>query len=340
MKYRAAIEEALKAWHAIHFHWLKSAESKAAATLLRHLIDSNPYDDVLKQAVEWFTDQCNEAFQYQTVTYSRLKLTSALYVQLNTHLKSAEKPDLKPVAGSSSSSVPSAMRMGGSVAPASRPSSSGLGLGLAPASASASATGPSLSSSSGVQPVEVQVRKYEKIWGTITVTDIPTAQHGVYEHTKDDPITTQQKGSASAVVEITLKIKGKPLNAPEFWVLLGGMVLKSKFGRCFSCAAAAVHTLIHDEYFDRYEMTVMGTEKYDHYFVCVGESMGEIKSGLGTAIDIWQANLSNKPDAYAHSPAKTFLYWSEAQIICDIPKTRRAEFRKLVKTRNSIEHPD
>ncbi|MDT9678667.1 hypothetical protein F6R97_29685 [Pseudomonas sp. JV414] len=333
MKYRATIEEALKAWHAIRFHWLKSAESKAAANILRQLIDSSPYDNVLKQAVEWFTDQCNEAFTYQNVTYSRLKTTSALYVQLNTHLKSAEGPDLAPVASSSSSSVPTAIRMGSSVAPVSRPSSSGLGL------APASAAGLSLSSSSGVRPVELQIRKYEKLWAKITVTDIPTKKHGVYNYTKDDPITTQQKGSASGVVEITLRIAGKPLEAPEFWVLLGGMVLESTFGRCFSCAAAAVHTLVHDEYFDRCEVVIMGTKKYDHYFVCVANTLGEIKSGEGIAIDIWQANLSKKPDAYAHSPANTFRYWPKAEIICVIPQSRRTEFRELVKTRNNIEHP-
>ncbi|MEO4049209.1 hypothetical protein AAFN46_19245 [Pseudomonas sp. CAU 1711] len=314
MKYRVAIENALTAWDGIWFHWNKSEESRSAAMILRRLMTDSPYDDELCKAVDWFLGASDVEFTYVR-SFSPLKTSSALYTQLTDHLKSADPPQLKPV-----------------VVRETRPVRR-----QAPTQSSVQVRStPVVTSSPSKLPL--QILRHQDAWKNIKITDIPTGKHGRYEHTSDDFVTNQQKASAAGVVQIQLGIKGKSLQIPAYWIELGRMVHVSKKGRCFSCAGAAVFTLTQDEYFDNYELAIMGNAKYDHYFVCVGSSIGEIKSGLGTAIDIWQANLNGTTDVYAKSPAKEFMYWKGAEFTCVIPKESRQALRAFILERVQIEH--
>ncbi|MGY2197114.1 hypothetical protein [Pseudomonas gingeri] len=323
MKYRTAIENALRAWDGIWFHWNKSDASKAAAMILRRIIGEDSYDDQLKAAVDWFLGRSQEPFHYM-YAFDALKTTSSLYAQLDAHVGASdvEPANLKPVV------QPSAARLQRRPVRVQQTPTVVAGTSLATAS----------SSSPKKSSIAVQLMRYQEVWKTIKITDIPTGKHGRYEHTADDPTTTMQKGSAAAVIKKQLNIKTNALKAPAYWVELGRMVFKSKKGRCFSCAGAALFTLTNDEYFDNYEIVVMGNKKYDHYFVCIGSTLGEIEAGLGTAVDIWQANLADTPDVFAKSPAKDFMYWNGAQIICSIPRDQRQLLRDFVIEREKIEH--
>lgn len=314
MKYRTAVENALRDWEGIWFHWNKSYESSAAASIIRRLISDSRFDDELRGAIDWFLGRSDVEFSY-VIAFARLKSTSALYAQLTSHLATADPPELKPVVVRPTRTT---------TRPVPRQSTVRV------------VSTPVVATSSSSLPL--QILRYQDTWKNIKITDIPTGRHGRYEHTADDWVTNQQKAAAAGVVEIQMGIKGKTLQTPEYWIELGRIVHVSKKGRCFSCAGAAVCTLTQDVYFDNYELVIMGNPKYDHYFVCVGSSAGEIKSGLGTAIDIWQANLEGAADAYAKSPAKTFMYWKSAEIICVIPKDQRQGLRDFIKKREKIEH--
>ncbi|AZD29211.1 hypothetical protein [Pseudomonas chlororaphis] len=348
MKYRAAIEAALQAWEGIWFHWRKSEASKSASVILHRLIADSPYDDQLQEAVNWFLGKSDQPFHY-VVSFAKLSTDSALFAQLTNHLQNAEPPNLRPVLvmhGSSASRpqqpASSAPRAGSGlvVAPQAASSNSVPVLGAQPAASSSIPVVTARAASSGSEnTVELQIRKHQRIWQAIEITDIPTGKHGRYIHTADDPLTTQQKGSAAAIVKKQLKFTGNAFAVPAYWIELGRLVFKYKKGRCFSCAGAALYTLTLDQFFDIYELAVMGTRKYDHYFVCVGTTMGQITSGLGSAIDIWQSNLSGSSDVFAHTPAKDFMYWKDAEIICLIPRSERQALRTFVAQREEIEHP-
>lgn len=319
MKYRTAVENALRDWEGIWFHWSKSYESRAAVSIIRRLITDSRFDDELCAAIDWFLGRSDVEFSY-VIPFARLKITSALYVQLTSHLVSADPPELKPVVVRPTRTTTR-----------HAPRQSTVRVVATPVVAT-----PVVATSSSSLPL--QILRYQDTWKNIKITDIPTGRHGRYEHTADDWVTNQQKAAAAGVVEIQMGIKGKTLQTPEYWIELGRIVHVSKKGRCFSCAGAAACTLTQDVYFDNYELVIMGNPKYDHYFVCLGSSVGEIKSGLGTAVDIWQANLSGAADAYAKSPAKDFMYWKGAEFICMIPKDQRQALRDFISKRQRIEH--
>ncbi|WP_207283132.1 hypothetical protein [Pseudomonas sp. FW300-N2F2] len=323
MKYRIAIENALRAWDGIWLHWNKSDASKAAAMILRRIMGEDQYDDQLKAAVDWFLGKTQVPFSYM-VAFDALKTSSALYALLDAQVGASdvEPANLKPVV--QPSSAPLQRR------PVRRQQT--------PITIAGSSLAVASSSAPKKSNIVVQLMRYQDTWKAIKITDIPTGTHGRYEHTADDSTTTMQKGSAAAVIKMQLGIKTNALEAPAYWIELGRMVFKSKKGRCFSCAGAALFTLTNDEYFDTYEIAVMGNKKFDHYFVCIGSTLGEIEAGLGTAVDIWQANLANTPDVFAKSPAKDFMYWKGAKIICSIPRDQRQSLRHFAREREEIEH--
>ncbi|WP_223487437.1 hypothetical protein [Pseudomonas sp. A-RE-19] len=333
MTYREAIDQAIKAWDSIRWHINKSEQSKSAAFVLRLLLKIQGDDRLLKQAIDTFLGACLEAFNYSGVSYVQLKPTSALYANLNKYTREANPPILSlPVVTSSSSprlGIPTV-----AIAPSRPP----VGLNVASSSSSSPATSSSSSSSQDPSALLVQISRHQAEWSKIAITDLPTGKHGVYKYTDDNKYADIPRGVVSGLLKREPIIDKQGLRAPEFWALFGAIVMRApkKFGRCLHCSAAVVHSLVFDQFFDNYEIAVMGSTEYDHYFVCVGSSLGVIQTGLGIAIDVWDSNNPAKPSSTSTHPlAKNFTYWSEAglEILCPIPTVSRAALRLFVKTK-------
>lgn len=314
MKYRDAIAAAIREWDNIRFHWNKSEASKKAVVILGRLIDESPYDDRLIRAIDWLMGVSNERFSY-VVPLPQLKKDSALYIKLAEKLKTAELPALTPIV---TSNIQQNSRSRVSLARI-RPQPNR-----------------DLYSATSKTDMPLQISKHQNIWKKIGITDRPTGQHGRYEFTPDDFISTSQKGAAAGVVKKQFGTKDF-LKDARYWIELGRMVIKSNKGRCFSCAGAAAYTLINDECFDVSEIAIMGSKGYDHYFICVGQSMGEIEAGSATAIDIWHANLKEGRSFFT-TPARNFAYWEDAEIICQIDKSARSSLRAFAKEREQTEN--
>lgn len=333
MTYRESIDQALKTWDSIPWHFNKSEQSKSAAFVLRLLLNTPGDDRLLKQAIDTFLGACLEAFNYSGVNYVQLKPTSALYANLNKYTREANPPILSlPVVTSSSSPRP------GIPAVAIAPSLPPVGLSVASSSSSSPAVSSSSSSSQDVSALLVQINRHQAAWSKIAITDLPTDEHGVYNSTEDDKFTHVPRGITSGILKKEPAIDAKGLEAPEFWALLGAIIMRAdkKFARCLGCSAAVVYSLVFDEFFDNFEIAVMGSKKFDHYFVCVGPTIGKIEAGLGIAIDVWDSNNpAKRSSTSAHPIAKNFTYWSRSRldIVCSIPTESRTALRLFVKTR-------
>ncbi|HEX8430979.1 MAG TPA: hypothetical protein VF625_06815, partial [Longimicrobium sp.] len=153
---------------------------------------------------------------------------------------------------------------------------------------------------------------------------------------EDDFQTTIQKGMASTpVVKKTGCSKDKVLEQPEYWALLGRMVLKSRKARCFSCAAAAVYSLVMDPECDSLVIASVANESFDHHFVVVAKSEGDLKAGRAYAIDIWQANLDKS--SYVQS-LDTFRYTKgKTKVFCLLMPEERAGLRAWVETAGKVD---
>jgi len=140
--------------------------------------------------------------------------------------------------------------------------------------------------------------KYKSEWSKIEITDIPIeGVVGRYKSTDNDKYTTQPRAFAKGMVEKDDK-STKAVHKPEFWVILGGMIMNKKgdkFGRCVDCSAAVVYMLVNDHTYDRLVISVIGKETYDHHFVYVG-TPDDVENGNGWVIDVWQANLNLEND--------------------------------------------
>ncbi|MCP1445889.1 hypothetical protein J3D54_005021 [Pseudomonas sp. GGS8] len=336
MTYREAIDQAIKAWDSIRWHINKSEQSKSAVHVLRLLLKTPGDDKLLRQAIDTFLGTCHEAFNYAGVNYVQLKPTSALYANLDKYIKGANPPLISlPVVASSSSPRPG-------IPPVAITSAlPSVGLSVASSSSSSpavSSSSPASASSRDTSALLVQISRHQAEWSKIAITDLPTGKHGVYKYTDDNKYADVPRGAVSGLLKREPKIDEQGLRAPEFWALFGAIVMRApkKFGRCLHCSAAVVHSLVFDPFFDNCEIAVMGSTEYDHYFVCVGSSMGKIRTGLGIAIDVWDSNNPAKPSSTSTHPlAKNFTYWSEAglEILCPIPTESRAALRLFVKSR-------
>jgi hypothetical protein len=336
--YREAIEAALTEWDNIWFHWNKSQESRNAVFMLRRVMRDDVYDDRLKQAVDFYMGY-NPAPVTLELPLVQISTGSALYAKLTDKLAHCDPPVLQPprasgrtgrVARVTAPAPDTSVRITNRLVPAPQAASSSR---VVPVQARPSA------STSRTGGLEANIRKHEAEWSSIEITDIPTGEYARYEHTASDFGTTTQKAAAAGVVRRYFGVigTGEVLTHPGYWMELGRIVMKSKIGRCFSCSAAAVFTLVSDPAFDELTLMVMGSKKSDHYFVCVGTSAGAINAGNGTAVDIWQANLNKDPNSMCKTPCSSFMYWRGAMPICEIPTDKRTALRKFAAKREEEE---
>ncbi len=143
---------------------------------------------------------------------------------------------------------------------------------------------------------------------------------------KIDSLLTRAKRKAGWDVEGT-----KALEVPDYWVEVGRLALQSEYGRCFSCAGAAIFKLAMNPAFDDAVIESVGSPDFDHHFVFVGRSNAgstEPPTNPKTlVIDVWQANQGGDPPA---TTWETFTYneSSSVKIFAVLRPKDRAELRK------------
>ncbi|HWC00900.1 MAG TPA: hypothetical protein VG672_29540, partial [Bryobacteraceae bacterium] len=305
-----------------------------AVVMLRFEIrNDHRYDDGLKEAVDWFMGRSANQYSYLGINYDQLKTDSALYRHLHDELANADPPVLKPAAtttrsrttrpvlAASASSGHSTVRRTAVVTTAPRETSLASDVGT-------------VSTLSAIPKVSAEPKKatnslseaivlmHSSAWRKIKITNVPTDTPGRYNYTEQDKAATNLQGSAMAI--------GKKQDNPRFWVELGRLTLINKFGRCLHCSGAAVYSLVLDPRFDNYIIAVQGNVSYDHHYVLLGTE-GDIATGDGYVIDIWDANLNLTTPL---SKAREYRYRNgEHKVFCMFLPEGRAELRKFALER-------
>jgi hypothetical protein len=172
----------------------------------------------------------------------------------------------------------------------------------------------------------------------IRVTDIPVGP-GLYNHTPEDRYALEDRATALAELGPTLH----PQNDPRFWLRLGRHVMTARadthrYGRCYSCASAVIHTLVADAAFNDYMIEHVASTNYDHHLVLVGRSNANGVSNAGLAdgwdqwkwsaviVDAWQANIPPATtnfaslahqNQYAQSPLTWYCAYTPANRAAD-----------------------
>lgn len=268
-----AVDEAIRRWNDVWFHWNKSQQSKNAVMALQNLMARSMYEDELLAAVTWLIGQSATPFNYKGLRLDPLKSDSALATYLGEEFAKVDRaPNLRPRPTTSTTS--------------SRATSSTTGRTTDVPKKTTPKTPVSRSSAPRYLS---SLARHARDWAGIEITDIPTDTPGVYKYTKNDQQTTTMKGTAAAKLAMTHK-KKDIVDLPEYWAELGRLVSKHRMGRCYSCAALVVYTLVMDPTYDELVIAVMGNVDYDHQFVLIG-TMAEVESKKGYVIDIWQSNL-------------------------------------------------
>jgi len=143
----------------------------------------------------------------------------------------------------------------------------------------------------------------------IEITDQPTGAAGQYAFTDGNAYS---EGDRNLAIGETPEGGGKKQNEPRYWLRLGRRVLTAQqdgkcYGRCFSCAAAVIYTLVTDPAFDKLLIEHVGSIGYDHHLVLVGRPNATDTAGTGlsdreswmtktVAVDVWQGNLNGNDD--------------------------------------------
>jgi hypothetical protein len=296
--YREAILKAIRRWKGIWFHWNKSTQSIDAVTALEGTEGVTIYDDELSAAVRWLLGQSETQFYYKGVGLKQLKVDSSLYSYLNEELEKASSgPELKPkIIVTQTKTVEKKEKK-------------------------------KEKKKETKKNVLSLLKRHSKEWSGIEITDEPTDKPGVYKYTEKDKQTTNIKGSAA--VKLKDKVAYNEITeAPEYWAELGRLVAKHKFGRCYSCAALAVYTLVMDTSYDDLLIAVVGNEAFDHQFVVVGTE-SDISEQKGYAIDIWQSNVDGKTPFVM--PVNENIYSKGAKLACVLHPEDRAKVRDFVK---------
>jgi hypothetical protein len=120
----------------------------------------------------------------------------------------------------------------------------------------------------------------------------------------------------------------------DYWVELGRRAKNAEYGRCFTCAGVAVHSLVMNPAFDRLTIESVGAVGYDHHFVLVGRTGGEVGSATPPAmdskalvIDVWQANQGGTPPATTWADF-TYNKETELKVFSVMRPQDRAALRK------------
>ncbi|MCX6599616.1 MAG: hypothetical protein NTV70_24950 [Acidobacteria bacterium] len=146
-------------------------------------------------------------------------------------------------------------------------------------------------------------------WSNIEVTDLPTGVPGEYNFSAGNVFSEGDRNVAIQEMGHGAEVQ---LNK-QYWLRLGLKVLTPqsngiRYGRCFSCAAAVIYSLVRDQTFDDYTIEHIGSTDFDHHLILVGRSNanGVSEAGLadgwdqwkwtGVIIDVWQARLNGNAD--------------------------------------------
>lgn len=136
-----------------------------------------------------------------------------------------------------------------------------------------------------------------------------------------------------------LKDKAK-LATGDYWVEIGKLVKKEDYGRCFSCAGLAIEGLVMNPAFDRYTIESVGACGFDHHFVLLGRTGGDVGSTTPPdasdtttlVVDIWDGNQQKKPPMRLWSQ---FTYNAETKlkVYCVITPEERTALRERALAR-------
>jgi hypothetical protein len=108
------------------------------------------------------------------------------------------------------------------------------------------------------------------------------------------------------------------------------------YGRCFSCAAAVIYTLMMDPAFDEYLFEHVGAISYDHHLVLLGRPNAAGVKGEGlddrkawatktVVVDVWQGNLNGNDDFVSLASMNTYAA-ARLRFFCAYPvRTRSAD---------------
>lgn len=333
MTYREAVEEAIRKWEGIWFHWNKSAESQGAVGLLRWEIRNDRYDDDLKRAVDWFMGLSAVQYSVMGINYAQLKTDSALYRHLHDEMANADPPLLKPVTTTARPRTARSVQTA-SILPSPSTSRPRTVVTTPPVASTSASVVTSVSTVSAVPKKSAEPKKattslseavvlmHNSAWKKIRITNQPTDTPGRYKYTDEDKGATQLSGAALAI--------GKKQESPNFWVELGRLALSNKFGRCLHCAGAAVYSLVLEPMLDDYVIAVQGNTDYDHHYVLLGTE-GDLAKDDGYVIDIWHANLNSTTPL---SKAKNYHYREGGhKVFCIFLPQDRAELRSFALSR-------
>ncbi len=156
-----------------------------------------------------------------------------------------------------------------------------------------------------LRDLRAAIASHNAEWSPIVITDEPTGVPGQYHFTAANMFS---EGDRNLAVQATGGAHVQ--NNPDYWLDLGIRVITPQadthcYGRCFSCAAAVIYTLVRDARFDDYTIEHIGSIAFDHHLVLVGRSNadGVSEAGLnaghsqwkwtGVIIDVWQENIAH-----------------------------------------------
>ncbi|MDI1443675.1 hypothetical protein [Polyangium sp. 6x1] len=177
----------------------------------------------------------------------------------------------------------------------------------------------------------------------IEITDRPTGVPGAYDFTAGNVFAEQDRNHANID---TTEVRENKQYEPKLWLRLGRRVVTPQtdgkgYGRCFSCAAAAIYKMVMDPAFDDYMIEHVGAEDYDHHLVLVDRPSATGVNGNGlndgkaawlssaAAIDVWQGNLNGNTKYASIASDNVYVAGSTLKWFCAFPPSRRALDREF-----------
>lgn len=191
-----------------------------------------------------------------------------------------------------------------------------------------------------LQDIRAKIGPHINTWRTIEITDQPTGVPGQYNFTVGNHYAEADRNQANLD---TNEVQDNKQNHPNYWLRLGRRVVTAqvdnkRYGRCFSCAAAVIYSLVTDPSFDEYMIEHVGAIEYDHHLVLLdrANATGNSSNGLNdqraswmstaVVIDVWQGNLNGNTNyvdiAAGNQYAQANLRW-----FCAFPPNQRAADR-------------
>jgi hypothetical protein len=198
-------------------------------------------------------------------------------------------------------------------------------------------------SEADVGPFANGLRRKFAVWTEIEITDKPTGVPGKYNFTEGNSFSEGDRNSALAM----LGVEHNPEQNPKYWLALGKLVQTEKlgkyYGRCFSCAAAVIYSLVMDEEYDGLMIEHIGAVRYDHHLVLVGRANANGTDGTGlngkqaawgdaVVIDVWQGNLAGDFEYVFLPKDSEYVHGEEQRWFCAFPPEKRGEHRAYAQS--------